>query len=69
MKEDQEGEEEHQSGDDDDRQTDGNQQEIQNQPVIRSTTVLLKRSADVDQQRYKPEGLDSSLEPSERNAR
>lgn len=55
--------------DDDETQTDGHRQEIQDQPVIRSTTVLLKQSAEIDQQGYKPEERGSSLEPPERNAR
>jgi len=60
---------EQENKDDDERQTDGHPQEMQDQPVIRSTTVLLKRSADKDQQGYKPEETDRSLEPPQRNAR
>ena len=54
---------------DDDNETQSQQQEIQDQPVIRSTTVLLKQSAEIDQQGYRQEEIESSLEPPERNTR
>lgn len=56
------------NGDDDERQAHEHQQEIQDQPVIRSRTVL-KQSVEKDQQEYKQEEKDSSLEPPENNAR
>lgn len=53
---------------DDERQAHEHQQDIQDQPVIRSTTVLLKQSAEKDQQGYKQEEKDSRVEPPESNA-
>ncbi len=53
---------------DEDRPTLGHQQEIQDQPVIRSTTVLLKQSSEKDQQEYKQD-REECLEPPESNTR
>lgn len=51
------------------RHTITNQQEIQDQPVVRSTTVLIKQSPEKDQQGYEQEIKEHGLEPQETNAR